>query len=106
MQMNEKLMITVSEPWDFSSSDGDNIFACTIIEINKNNKESIYLARTNSAFKINEVIVNYVVLQSRDKSNKNFNIYYINDNELDKFQDIYKCLDKLNFIIIGSLKTN
>lgn len=81
MKINDKLKFSVAEPWNFSSSDGDNLFYCTIIDLNQTDKRDLYLAKILSHFEISNRKVDFVILQIRDYQNSNnYNIYIFKDN--------------------------
>lgn len=104
MKVNDKIKIIVSEPWNFSSSDGDNLFYCSVINLNKTDKRELYLARINSNFEINNRKVDFVILQKRDNNNC-YNIYIFKDNyDINSFSDDKDIGEKLDFKIIGSIK--
>jgi hypothetical protein len=106
MDVKDKLKIIVAEPWNFSSSDGDNLFYCTIINLNKTDKRELYLARTHSHFEINNNKVDFVILQKRDYQNNNhYNIYIFKDNyDINLFSGDKDIGEKMDFKIIGSVK--
>lgn len=105
MKINEKVKVIVSEPWNFSSSDGENIFKCRIIDYNKYNDEIIYLADVSSKFNIDDKEINKIVLQPRNKNNNDYNIYYINEDYTKVFNS-ENIINNLRFIMIGSIKDN
>lgn len=106
MNINDKLKVMVAEPWDFSSSDGENLFYCTVIDINRADKRELYLSKTISLFEIDGQKVDFVILQSRDYHNyKNYNIYiFKGDYDISSFCGDKDIGGKLNFVIIGSMK--
>lgn len=103
MKLNYRIKFIVSEPWDFSSSDGDNLFYCTILKTRKNEHVNMYLAKANSKFSVGNVLVNYLVLEHRNKDSNDFNIYCIKDANIDKFCTLALDQMDLKFIIIGTL---
>ncbi|NMC55906.1 MAG: hypothetical protein GYA50_01615 [Eubacteriaceae bacterium] len=107
LRINDKLKIGVAEPWNFTSSDGDNTFYCTIIDINNNKKgKPLYLAKNNSVFKVDNFKVNYIIFYDRNYFDS-VNMHYINENDIQDFQEIHnntkKYINDSTFIIIGTI---
>ena len=105
MKMNDKIKIIVSEPWNFTSSDGDNLFYCKVDDINKTDTRELVLAKAISAFKIRGSEVKNVVLQPRNTQDQQYNIYLLpKEYCLDDFQNDNSIGQKLIFAIIGVMK--
>ena len=106
MNINDKLKIIVSEPWNFISSDGDNLFYCTIVNLNKTDRRELYLAKTESHFELDNRKIAFVILQKRDYQNNNhYNIYvFRGDYDVNLFNNDNDIWGKLDFKIIGSIK--
>lgn len=95
------VIISVGEPWDFSSEDGENRFLGRIIKHNGEKDELRYLIKVNKPFQSKNILVRYVVTQTRNMP-KNINIYYIPDELINSFDDLNSIKDKLVFVAIGS----
>lgn len=80
--INHVLKIEVVEPRNFCSSDGENLFYCTVIDMNNTEDKELYLAESSSYFEIKNDNIDYVILQKRGYlDNNHYNIF--------TFKDIY-----------------
>jgi hypothetical protein len=106
VQINQKVTIDVAEPWDFTSSEGDNIFSGIISDYATSSTGEVYLIKNNKSFFLNGKKVNYVVATYRNKkiNDKALNLAYIPDEAITDFKNFDTIKDKLEFIIIGSIK--
>ena len=113
MVIEQMIMILIAEPWDFSSTDGNNKFSGKIVEktmFDRNygkrnpNLEEAYLIKVNAPFFTDGLKVNYVVAEYRNKQvdSKGFNLYYLPDELVGQFMNLDNIINKLKFIIIGS----
>jgi hypothetical protein len=102
MDFGDKITIIVGEPWDFTSSEGDNIFSGTFINSIVFNSSMISLVKVNHPFILNGSIINYVVLTPRGKIN--VDIGHIPDDCVSEFEQFGKIKECLQFIMIGSIK--
>jgi hypothetical protein len=103
MNAREKIVILVAEPWDFTSTEGNNIFSGTIIDNLNFNHDEVSLVKVNQPFTIDEIIINYVVITNRHKPH--VNIGYIPDNYVHLFKQFDSIKERIKFIMIGSLKS-
>lgn len=81
------LDITISEPWDFQSSDGENILRVKVI---KKNKQGIW-ARVLSQYKD----MTHDIYRENRKEKGHVNIYHLTDAKL----------ENKKFVMIGKIKT-
>ena len=105
MKINQQVKILVSEPWDFTSPEGNNIFTGVVIDSTNSVFGETYLIKINKPFVMNGLSINYIVViyRNKDKDSRNLNIAYIPDDVVDQFRKLEEIKDKLKFIIIGSL---
>lgn len=105
MQVNQQVRIIVSEPWNFSSPEGDNKFSGIVCESTNFSLGEAYLIKNNFPFILNGNKVSYVVAMFRNKEvdAKSMNIAYIPDENKAQFKQLDDIKDKLKFLIIGSL---
>ena len=132
MILNKTYTLGVSEPWNFTSLEGDNIFTAQLIDktTDKKNKE-YFLLKINIPFNIKKLIrdeivkdntlktgkyrrveeyedlkVEYIVATYRHKEydHTDFNVAYISANLISKFKDIDGIYDKLKPIMLISVK--
>ncbi|MFT9078530.1 hypothetical protein [Ethanoligenens sp.] len=95
MQINDKVKIVVSEPWNFTSSDGDNMFHCSVMATKK----------AIPVFTIKGTVISNIVLQSRNTHGQQYNIYLLPKGYcLDNFQNDNSIGQKLIFSIIGEMQ--
>lgn len=115
MEVNKNITIIISEPWGFTTPEGNNKFSATVLNKTtfnrtKNKNKPVYqdafLLKVNVPFVIDNLNVNYVMAEYRNKevSLKSFNIYFIPDEYISQFKTLDTIIDKLKFIIIGSIK--
>ncbi len=115
MKINDKVAIIISEPWGYTTPEGGNKFSSTILDKtvfnrskNKNTieYEDAFLLKVEVPFIIDGSCVNYVMAEYRNKkvNSNSFNIYYIPNEYVDQFQRLDTIIDKLKFIIIGSVQ--
>jgi len=69
---SKKVKITIAEPWDFTSSDGDNTL---IVEILSQQNSDEFVVKCCSDFNEKK---NHLLIKKRDLSG-NYNIYGIDD---------------------------
>ena len=105
MQINQQVKVIVSEPWDFTSLEGDNEFSGIVHEYINSSFGEAYLIKNNVPFMLNGIKVSFVVAVYRNKNidAKSLNIAYIPDDIISQFKQLDVIKDKLKFIIIGSL---
>lgn len=105
MQINQQVKIKVSEPWDFTSPEGNNIFSGVVSDYTNSVLGEAYLIKNNKTFILNGMSVNYIVAVYRNKGidSRNLNIAYIPDDVVNQFKRLERIRDKLKFIIVGSL---
>ncbi|MDA8212703.1 MAG: hypothetical protein M0021_12610 [Clostridia bacterium] len=103
LRANENVKIVVSEPWDFNSPEGDNIFTGVIIDQTNSSLGEAYLMKVSSTFQVNGISVSNVVVVPRGNNPKAVNVYYIPDDLLPRFSDIKTITEKLRFIIVGTI---
>ena len=105
MKINDKIKIVVSEPWNFTSSDGDNMFYCLVMDTKKVDTKELLLAKAVSIFKIKGAVISNIVLQSRNTQGQQYNIYLLPKGYcLDDFQNDNSIGKKLIFSIIGKMQ--
>ena len=105
----EKYFITVSEPWDFESSDGQNIIRGNILSI-KNNQCIVF--KSNNDLQFNDVKGNILILFPRhygyDFSNFYNEIIAFNGGllltEYDENLSEKELEENSKFVIIGSIR--
>ena len=73
-----EIKIIVAEPWDFSSSDGNNLLCAKIIE--KRDECIIAIALSTCS-----VSLKYLILKKRDEHG-NYNIYAIDNIDAEEIQ--------------------
>ncbi len=135
MILNKTYTLGVSEPWNFTSLEGDNIFTAKLIDktIDKKNEE-YFLLKVNIPFNIKRLVrdeivkdntlktgkyrrieeyedlkVEYIVAGYRHKKydSNDFNVAYISADLISKFKDdIDEIYDKLIPIMLISVKNN
>lgn len=114
-EVHKKVTIIVAEPWDFTTPEGDNKFSGTVLNKTIFNRmkskskpryDNAFLLKVNVPFVIDNLTVNYIVAEYRNKEVRleNFNMYYIPDAYINQFETLDTVIDKLKFIIIGSIK--
>jgi len=103
--MIEKVILTISEPWDFNSSDGDNILSCIVIRKIQVELFDVLICKCTSEFKLGIDKIEFVGLSKRGEDSDQFNIYKIlNMDSLDDEVTVFK---KENFkhVMIGKRQT-
>lgn len=75
--MNELLKILISEPWNFASSDGENILKCILVRKTQIDSLDVMICRCISDFNIGVEKIEYIGLTNRGKIKDEFNIYKI-----------------------------
>jgi hypothetical protein len=103
LRVNDIIKIIVSEPWDFSSPEGDNVFSGKIQDQIKTSFGELYLLRVSTPFQFKTSLINWIAISRRDNHNS-VNVYHINEKDVVSFKDVESIKDKLQFIIIGSIK--
>ncbi len=83
-----EIRIIVAEPWDFTSSDGDNLLRVKIIE----KREANFIAIALSTYSI---VSKYLILKKRDEYG-NYNIYSTDDVDC----------EEVKFSMIGKIVNN
>lgn len=83
-----EIRIIIAEPWDFTSSDGDNLLRAKIIE--KGEENFIAVALSNYS-----IVSNYLILKKRDGEG-NYNIYATDDVDC----------EEIKFSMIGKIVNN
>lgn len=100
MKPGQKVTISVAEPWDFESPDGDNIFHGTVYQ------EATYgrLIEVDHPFVLDGVLITFVLATPRrgNADDGRFNIYHL-PKELVPTFDKLQNERALKFIIIGHL---
>ena len=106
MKVGDKIVILVGEPWDFDSSMGANRISGTICDYTLTKKGEAFLFESDDMFDIQSVQVRYMVLKARYKKHDNihYNISYIPDEWVSKFQKLDEIEGVLLLIIIGSIE--
>lgn len=114
MELNKRIIFIISEPWGFTTQEGGNKFSATVLNKTTFNRtkrksklvyEDAFLLKVEVPFVIGNLSVNYVVAEYRNKkvSLNSFNIYYIPDEYVNQFKELDTIIEKLKFIIIGSV---
>jgi len=75
--MIESINLKISEPWDFTSSDGDNLLNCYAIKEIQVESHKILLCKCTSCFKIENNEVEHIGLLKRGETDNQYNIYKI-----------------------------
>jgi hypothetical protein len=115
MDINEKVTIIISEPWGYTTPEGGNKFSAIVLNKTTFNRtkskskpvfEDAFLLKIDVPFIMDELNVNYIMAEYRNKEadSKGFNIYYIPDAYINQFMTLDNIIEKLKFIIIGSIK--
>lgn len=99
------VQIIVSEPWDFTSAEGDNKFSGKILEsVHDNNVGMRNLIKVKSPFHLSNLFVEYVITVPRQKgNNKNINVYYISEEVIRSGDFWINIENEICFIAIGSM---
>lgn len=103
MKIKDNVKIIVSEPWNFASSEGDNIFSAKIYDKAKSSLGEVYLLKVKIPFIIDNLLIKWIVISKRDKHNS-VNVYNICDKDIASFKNIDTIKNRLKFIIIGSVE--
>jgi hypothetical protein len=109
MMEEEKYFITVSEPWDFESSDGQNIIKGSILSIKSS---QCIVFRSNNYLQFDDVKGNILILTQRhygyDFSNFKNEIIAFNGGvllgEYNEELSESQLREKTKFVIIGSMR--
>lgn len=102
--MINKISLKISEPWDFTSSDGNNILNCIIIRKILVESNEVIICKCTSVFKIGKDEIRYIGLLKRGITNDQFNIYKLMKvDNLDNDESALK-KDNLEHIMVGKIK--
>lgn len=107
MTTNQRIKVIVAEPWDFASSEGNNVFTATIMRHIYFADKEAYLLRVEIPFELTGQLVRYAVATSRDQLSDlaRVNIAYIPDECVDRFDHLSEVEWAMEFVIIGLMKT-
>lgn len=96
--MKEKINLLIAEPWNFTSSDGNNILKCKIIRKTIVDSFVVIICKCTSVFTIGVDKIEYIGLVKRGNIQNEYNVYKItNESNIEVESSILK---KENFIHI------
>lgn len=103
-KLNQKVIVKVAEPWDFTSPEGDNTFTATILNEVIVSKQVSYLMKVTLPFTLGSISVSYVLTSSRNEFNNAYNICYVPNDLVADLESLSSNTDRLKFIVIGHIE--
>ncbi len=106
MKDGDKVKVSVGEPWDFSSPEGDNQFSGQIMKMLNSKKGEALLIKVNKPFSMSDGLVSYVLAFRRHRTSewKSVTVCDVPKDVLSRFLSTNNAdVEGLRNIIAGSI---